>query len=946
MKQNLRETLYLGWDAPLLPACVQTLLGRFRFDDQIDLDNLLCVLPTARGGNRFGKLLSDAAAKDSLGLKPPTIITTGELPERLYQSSNATALEFEQTLAWSGVLRKSHPDDLKVLVPNLPAEDATGAWLELAGTIRRLHGELSASVLSFADVAAQSETDADKRRWELLAKLADDYQVELDRVGLADPDNARIDAIKQKLCQSDQTIVLVGTSDISDLLLAMLKATRGDVIAMVGAPKSAAKRFDKFGCVNTQRWLDHELPLRDEHLIPADDISDQAIAVAESIAEQRQTSDRVVVGVTDETHVGAVEMELRGNGHSTFRGLGWTVASTTIGRLFDLTSTHLQQKTWRTLAALVRHSHVNHQITEALEVEDSSTWMFELDSMLANHYPTRIDGELPPLAIEKYPLAVEVAKWVDTWLKPFAGGSKKKKQSTQPIAKWCSLISKWLETAPSPLAPDESNRTSMAIRAATQLLERFASLNSSLDLSVTGGLAMEMMAGRLADLRVVGSPSDDDIQIIGWLDLALEDCQAMTIIGFNHPFVPSAVTSDPFLPGSLRSTLRMADNDRRFARDIYATHLVLSTRRNTRFIVGKNGADGSPTPPSRLIAAAPKQDTARRVRHLLEGKRDLQPVIHHWDNGPKLTDLPIPKFNLQEKKKSPTDKIVKVMSVTAFRDYLTCPYRFYLRHVLKLRPLDDEGRELAANQFGDLVHGALEDFGDSPHKGETSTMKIEAALLHYLHAYAEGHYGSDTSMAVSLQITQAERRLKAVAVQQALRIEQGWTIHGTEESVSESAGACIEVPEGKVGIRGRFDRIDFHPQTGRWAILDYKTHGHLPEKKHLKKIDGVETWIDLQLPLYRMMIPHLGIDAPPEEVELGYFNVSEKDEETKINIAQFTPEQMADAESVIQQCVSGILNECFEPTNNRVDFDDYSMILQTGIADRMLDSDEVWGQGE
>ena len=109
-----------------------------------------------------------------------------------------------------------------------------------------------------------------------------------------------------------------------------------------------------------------------------------------------------------------------------------------------------------------------------------------------------------------------------------------------------------------------------------------------------------------------------------------------------------------------------------------------------------------------------------------------------------------------------------------------------------------------------------------------------------------------------------------------------------------------------MGLRGRFDRIDQHAESGRWAILDYKTHGHRPEKKHLKKTEEGQQWIDLQLPLYRMMIPFLGIDAQPPEVELGYFNISEKDEETRINIAEFSEAQMQQAEELIHDCIRRI----------------------------------------
>jgi ATP-dependent helicase/DNAse subunit B len=301
--------------------------------------------------------------------------------------------------------------------------------------------------------------------------------------------------------------------------------------------------------------------------------------------------------------------------------------------------------------------------------------------------------------------------------------------------------------------------------------------------------------------------------------------------------------------------------------------------------------------------------------------------------------LPIPKLPI--KKDVPA---VTSMSVTAFADYLRCPYRFYLRHVLKFKPLDDEANELAANQFGNLVHAALEEFGLSDDRDEGNADKIEAILANHLNQFASKYYGKSVSTAVQLQIAQAQRRFKAVARQQAQRIAEGWRIHATEASVSERDGAFIEVDNRKMGLRGRFDRIDHHPGTGRWAILDYKTHGFRPEKKHLKKTDDGHRWIDLQLPLYRLMIPYLGIDAVPDQVQLGYFNVSEKEEDTRINIAGFTPDQMRQAEQVIRDCVSGIWAGNFQPASDRIQYDDYGMILQTSVANRLLDQVE-WLSG-
>ncbi|NNE00257.1 MAG: PD-(D/E)XK nuclease family protein [Pirellulaceae bacterium] len=952
------ETHFLGWDGALLPRAVDFLYARFASADSFDLGKLICVLPTARGSRRLRFLLQARANESGLTFRPPKVITTGQLAESIYRAPGSIALDFEQTLAWSEVLQSHSADDLLPLLPTLPAAEAINAWMELAGTLRRLHAELASSQLSFSDVVDEAETESEKRRWQLLARLFKKYLNVLNKAGLVDPHWARREAIESSTCSSDHPIVLIGTSDLSDVQLSMLRCVADQTISLIAAPESEAFRFDEFGSVGTDDWLKHELPLLDEQLVSAGDVSDQAVAVAELLADfaTQYAADQVTVGVTDESQVGPVELELRGCGVKTYRHLGWTVAETAIGRLFDLTANHLQQGTWQTLAALVRHADMHRFVSEQIAAtatkgnQTESDWLIDLDNLLAAHFPLRVADPLPPQAIENGPIAVEVLRIVNELLSGFFADAR-------PIADWSLSIVQWLErlyaehAVSDPIANDDSDsldpqwsrldRTGKAFAKTKSLLNRFSDLNHQLDVAVSGSVAFEMLVGRLAEQRVGDTPEPDDVEILGWLDLALDDAPAMVVMGLNHPFVPGAVTSDPFLPGTLRTRLRMADNNRRYARDVYAMHLLITTRPSVRFVVGRNAADGSPTPPSRLIAAANAVDSARRIRQLLSGSRAAVTIEHCWDTNVAVSQLPIPPLNADPAQ-------IQSLSVTAFRDYLICPYRFYLRHVLRLRPLEDATGELAANQFGDLVHGTLERFGLSADKSLTDQDKIEAALLQHLHEYAEYVYGDGVAMAVKLQVKQAQQRLKFVAAAQAARIAEGWVIDKTEASVKEvatanSAAAGIVVDGKRMGIRGRFDRIDHHPVTNQWAILDYKTHGHKPEKKHLGKVDGRETWVDLQLPLYRMMVPFLGIDAEPANVQLGYFNVSEKDAETGIHIAQFTDEQLSAADELIYQCIRDIWAGRFEPTDDRVQYDDYEMILQTSVPQRLLSEAEQPG---
>ncbi|MGB7346868.1 MAG: PD-(D/E)XK nuclease family protein, partial [Pirellulaceae bacterium] len=858
------ETHFLGWDAPLLPRSVDFLRERFASSSVWDLSQCICVLPAARSTRRLASLLRWESEEHDLEFRSPNIITVGQLAEQLYSPTHPLALDFEQTLAWSDVLRSMNPDDLLPLVPTLPPADSVSAWLELAGTLRRLHSELASSSLSFADVCAEAETDSEKRRWKLLERLSDKYLQVLQKAGVVDPHFARRDAIEKQACRTDQKIVLIGTSDLSDLLSEMLASLPSQVFSLIAAPQSEAARFDSLGVAKTAAWIDCQLPLRDDQLIPAADIADQSAAVAETLAEFAElfAADQVTVGVTDESHVGPVELQLRGCGVHTYRHLGWSISHTAVGRLFDLTASYLQRHSWQSLAALVRHADVHAFVTARLEKVDTkfaADWLVNLDVLLANHFPRSIAGPLAPEASKHHPVAIAVAKIIDDTLASFLVDAKQ--PLLHPLSHWSGQVQHWLTLIYAGAANDEeyeSSRTDRAIAATHRLLERFTTLNDHLDVSVSGAAAFEMLTQRLGETRILDSAHPDDVEILGWLDLALDDAPAMVVMGLNHPFVPGAVTSDPFLPGMLRTRLRMADNERRYARDAYAMHLMLSTRSSIRFIVGQNAADGSPTPPSRLIAAAPPADSARRVRSLLGGQRPKTIVHHQWDNEIATTNLPIP--NLPISSSQADSSLVKTMSVTAFRDYMVCPYRFYLRHVLRMRPVDDLTGELAANQFGDLVHGALERFGLSTQKTLTDAAKIEAALIEHLHSYAADIYGDNVAMAVKLQVKQAEKRLQVVARVQAERIVAGWQIHAAEASVNETPtttddgkvlpGAILMVDGKPMGIRGRFDRIDYHPDTGRWAILDYKTHGHKPEKKHLKKTDDGEQWIDLQLPLY------------------------------------------------------------------------------------------------
>lgn len=994
------RTLFLGWDRPLLWSAVEYLRTKqgpaSGQPKRWQLDHFLVVLPTRRSGRRLRELLERTAARDGLGLQAPQIITAGELPEYLYSRTAETQLadELERTLAWTAALQQADPASLAPVFPVLPQRDAWSAWIELATTIRKLHEDLASSNLSFADVATELAKDAamasEQSRWELLQSLHDQYIDSLASAQRTDPFLSRHAAITEKRCRCDRQILLIGTSDLSDAVGVMLRqiGQQSDnnnsdpndiaITALVAADEHYRDHFDAFGSIIASRWSQWKLPLDDSQLVPAGDVTDQAAALSqwvEGIASetfQVEPSDvAITVGVTNESLVPPIEFELRQIGKKSYRELGWNFSQTPIGRLIELLTNHLSQSTWQSLAALLRHADIYDFIERTLSQSqaegsddkplDDGRWLVSVDKLLAEHYPTRLEVPLTDKMIAMHGPAVTVANLVKESLEGFhsKGDSQSGHDHRRPLSYWASELKSWLskiypretteadEESQSPQIESPAQRRAMiAIRGCWKSLDRLKSLDASLDVSVSVGVGIDLVAGRLLDQRVGDLQSPGVIQIAGWLDLALEDSPSMAVVGLNHPYVPESITADPFLPGGLRTRLQMSDNERRLGRDIYALQLILSTRRFVRLIVGRTGVDGSPTPPSRLLAAAESSDVARRLVRLLDDhaiqrrNEASAPVQRSWDPKIKKTQLPIPTIG----QGFDADRDIKAMSVTSFAAYLACPYRFYLRHVLKLSPIDDASRELAANQFGDLVHNSLEIFGNSAAKDSKNPDAIEAAMLAALDEYAGAYLGSSPAPAVKLQIEQARQRLRHVAVRQAEWRSLGWHIWKVEASVGEKDNAGIDVDDKRMLIRGRFDRIDRH-DDGRWAILDYKTHGHHPRKKHIEKTSDGFRWVELQLPIYRLMIPYLvGHDVNPKDVTLGYFNVSEKESETKINEADFTEAEYAAADDLIVQCVRSIRDGRFEPTNEPVLYDDYSMIMQSEIAEQLFDSDD--GPGE
>jgi RecB family exonuclease len=275
-------------------------------------------------------------------------------------------------------------------------------------------------------------------------------------------------------------------------------------------------------------------------------------------------------------------------------------------------------------------------------------------------------------------------------------------------------------------------------------------------------------------------------------------------------------------------------------------------------------------------------------------------------------------------KPAPLARPITSMRVTEFRDYLACPYRYYLRHILKLEAIEP-GDELDGAGFGTVTHDVLERFGKDPIKDSTDADSIRGFLNDHLDQLVAERFGGDAVPAVRVQIEQLRLRLDAFANWQAKWRGQGWRIEHVERSVS-GQDAPFDVDGKPMYLRGRIDRIDHHERDGTWCVLDYKTgeDGDTPGKTHGK----AGAWKDLQLPLYRHLLRAIGITG---DVRLGYIVLPRDPTKVGELLADWTADDLASADKAARDVVRGIrAGEFPGPAESARGFDEFAWICQEG----------------
>jgi ATP-dependent helicase/DNAse subunit B len=235
----------------------------------------------------------------------------------------------------------------------------------------------------------------------------------------------------------------------------------------------------------------------------------------------------------------------------------------------------------------------------------------------------------------------------------------------------------------------------------------------------------------------------------------------------------------------------------------------------------------------------------------------------------------------------------RILSPTALEDYVACPFRFFLKHVVKLEPLEDPREEIEVTRRGQAFHRALARLH--------SRLKQEG--VHQPGPLVEGEVLREVGEAVAEDVhrapSPASKELWRIEGLRLLRVAGRYPGHWQKflEPWQKRGVAPrphffeidfgLPVPEGQVPspplvlragdvevrVSGRIDRVDLaelDDGVGFW-IIDYKTG----RASHYTSTDLAE-FRRLQLTLYALAVEAVLLgDRPARPLGLAYWLVGE-----------------------------------------------------------------------
>jgi ATP-dependent helicase/nuclease subunit B len=933
----------LAMSRPLLPAVLDHLCAAWH-GGALDLSHLVAVVPTAEAGRRLREALAERAAARGTAVLSPHIITPELVTSWAVQEMPAPATPAEELLTWMQVLLDLPLDEYGALFPVEPAtRDA--AWARgTAAELLRLRHRLEEGGRNIAEAARTlGAAHIEAARWRDLARVETLAVTALHKAGLHDPLAARITAAAQPVLPPGVTGVMVlAVPDPVHLVVQALENLERQgvpVEVVVQGDQSdltdqSGPKCDAWGRPSPEHWSTCviDIPAAEERIRLVARPEDEATALLDALRDDH------AIGSADAS-VAAPLLDAAARAEvDVFDPNGQPLAAHEISWLLACLTNLLRTDSAQEAARLLRVPEVlraaNAGVSAAALLRDWDEFQQQhlprtlSDAAgLSQHWKARRSETVSPLH--------GVLAWLLEQCRALRRGSD--------VADLHALLD--LVCAGKSFADDQQRALfSDALDQWREALDATAQAAARTGVTADAVVLLETAAHLLRDARLYPDNEHGAPELSGWLELPWQPAPHLTVAGLNEGFAPDGVTGDPWLPDSVRTPLDLKTNATRLARDSFLLTALIESRRengSVTLLAARESTDGDPLKPSRLLLRCPEEQLAARALRLFpdgigEAPRPSPPSWHRaWALRP-----PAPERDDAARGVALIEKI----SVTQFADYLACPFRFYLKHILRMEPFDAARDEMDPRDFGSLIHDTLQALHEDETLRHSADESLIAAFLDdKIQELTARRYGRNVALPLVVQLESARNRLRKLAEIHAAERAAGWRVEFTEVSFPELPGNGGAVELEGVKISGRIDLIERRADTAQRRVIDYKTSakGSKPAEAHLKKLtarddvpawqvfddgDKPQRWINLQLPLYAWIVSRL--EGCSGGAEAGYINLPPALSETAVNMwPELTDAMIASAVECARGVIRSIKAGIFWPPARRLEHDDFQPLV-------------------
>lgn len=904
----------LPWTRPLARSAAEWLARDWTREGPLDLSPWLVIVPTRQSGRRLREALAALAAEAGQAAFPPKVV----LPETLVAldlEPTGVASRAQQQLAWIEALQSVDLEDMRAVFPVEPASRSFTWARELAGQMMKLQGTLGESGLTIGSVLprmqAGGEAFPEGERWTQLASLARLTEKLLRQRGLQDPVAATLALSGESSLPSGiERVALIATPDPLPLAVQVLArhAERIPVSVVIHGPEDEPVDllFDEWGRPRPEVWSQRPLDWPDfrQRVHLCADASDQAERIVALARRSARPAENLGIGVADTEVLPTLQHAFASAGISAYNPAGRSWRLEGFHALLACLADFARSASWDAVRALLRCPDILAWLQSGGSMLASSAGLLrEIDALGEEHLPPTLAE-----ALRHAPAATEGGR--------FSG-------AFQALARLASLhqrlvMGRFPENAVDALQEIFAGRK---VESGTLLFEAIEAWTDTLrDAGAALALfrlprlslndAWEFTLSLYGERMRFEDKAEGALELKGWLELLWEDAPHLVVAGMNDGRVPEAIVGDAFLPESARLRVGLKTNAMRFSRDAYLLNALAASRQGAAgrldLLVGKVSVTGDPLRPSRLLLRCPDADLPDRVAWLfrkIDADQAAVPWTRAWTLKPPQVDPP------------------QRVSVTALRDWLECPFRFYLKHALGMRRVELDKAELDARDFGNLLHATLQHLADPEAQALVEAGSLRDFLLAHFERAVRRRYGELLTLPLMVQFESARQRIRKAAEVEAEQRALGWKTERVEWK--------FELPLDGLMIRGVIDRVDRNTrQPGAVRVVDYKTSDKAvaPSSAHLRTIRSADAprepwqrvltgtkeyaWTDLQLPVYRrVMAAEWG-----EDIACGYFNLPKAIGESAVSMwDDFTPDLQRSADDCLEGVVAAIAAGKFWP---------------------------------